>query len=338
MSVTKALTFRASSIGDSLMAKYLLDNVHMAFPDALLAVVVTSRGGMIRDLLASSPHIEVIETNRRDLRGLWMLWQRFHGSDFVVTQYAGKHGGRFGMGGKLAARALARRGRLVGFVDASRWNTWLFDHLLPVRPDQAVAEHERAALRAAGLPVRIPFPRLSLVAVPEVLTKFSLQPQSYIIAHFFAGNASRSVSPQKARELVEEVQALCPDVYILLSGSSADRATAQKIADGVPRVRSIAGDASLQEMMQLVQGSLGVVSVDTGIAHITAQLQKPLVVLRTCLGPNWWFPEQYGTVVPQFSREDLCTPHVYQQYPDCINLIDTSAVAESLCLLIQSQG
>ena len=312
------------------MAKYLLENVHAAYPDAKLALVVTSRGSMIRDLLASAPYIEVIEANRRDTSTLQHLWSRYHASDFVVTQYAGKHGGRFGMGAKLAARVLARCGRLVGFVDASPWNRSLFDHLLPVRPDQAVAEHERAALRAAGLPVGIPFPRLSLVAAPEVLTKFSLQPQSYIIAHFFAGNASRSVSPQKAREIVEALRVRFPDTRILLSGSQADRATAETIADGILGATVIAGDASLQEMMQLVYASFGVVSVDTGIAHITAQLQKPLVVMRTCLGPNWWFPEQYGSVVPQFSREDLCTPHVSKHYPDCINLVDAREVVSAL--------
>ena len=57
----KALTFRASSIGDALMAKYLLENVRATHPEARCAIVVAGRSGMIRDLLAAYPWIEVLE-------------------------------------------------------------------------------------------------------------------------------------------------------------------------------------------------------------------------------------------------------------------------------------
>ncbi len=327
--VRKALTFRASSIGDSLMAKYFLDNIHAQFPEAKLGIVIASRGNMIRDLYAGSPYIEVIETNRRDVRGLWNLWKRFRGSEVVTTQYAGKHGGQFGLASKIAARFLAKRGGLIGFTDVSRWNKFLYNRLLPVRSDTPVVEHEREALRAAGIAVALPYPRLHIQAKPEILEKYKLVPGQYVVTHFFAGNAGRSMSPANARKLLVELGLQFPHVRFVLSGGNADRRVADEIAQGLPAALVVAGDASLQDMMQLVHSSLGVVSVDTGIAHITAQLEKPLVVLRTCLGPNWWFPEQYGpeSRVKQFSREDLCTPHVNKNYPDCINAVDLSEVA-----------
>ncbi len=331
MQIKKALTFRASSIGDSLMAKYFLDNIHAQFPEAKLGIVIASRGNMIRDLFAGSPYIEVIETNRRDVRGLWNLWKRFHGSEVVTTQYAGKHGGQFGLASKIAARLLAKRGGLIGFTDVSRWNKFLYNRLLPVRPDFPVVEHEREALRVAGLAVALPYPRLHIEEKPDIIEKYKLVPGQYIIAHFFAGNAGRSISPTHAHKLLVELGLQFPDVCIVLSGGKADRRVADEIAEGLPRMVVVAGNASLQEMMQLIQSSMGSVSVDTGIAHITAQLEKPLVVMRTCLGPNWWFPEQYGPQAPvrQFSRENLCTPHVNKHYPDCINMIDISQVARA---------
>ncbi len=329
--IKKALTFRASSIGDGLMAKYLLENVHAQFPEAKLGIVVASRGSMIADLFSNSPYIEVVETNRRDIKGLWRLWKNFHGSDFVVTQYAGKHSGAFGLGSKFFARLLASPGGLVGFADVSKWNPFLYTRLLPVRRDFPVVEHEREALRAAGLVLPIPYPRLSIDLKPAVLEKFNLKKNAYIVVHFFAGNAGRSINPANARLLVVELQKKFPTVKIVLSGGAGDRKSAEEIIKDIAHTQVVAGEASLQEMMQLIQSSIGVVSVDTGIAHITAQLEKPLVVMRTCLGPNWWFPEQYGTdaKVIQFSREELCTPHVSQNYPDCINLVDMAKVAEA---------
>jgi FkbM family methyltransferase len=88
--IYKALTFRASSIGDSLMGKYLLDNIHANFPMARLGIVVSSRSGMVKTLLKHYPWIEVIEVNRRNPKRIWKLWKTWRGSDVIVTQYAGR--------------------------------------------------------------------------------------------------------------------------------------------------------------------------------------------------------------------------------------------------------
>lgn len=333
--IKKAITLRASSIGDALMAKYLLENVHAQFPNARLGIVVASRGSMLRDLFLGYSWLEIIETNRRDLFGLWRLWRRFHASDMVVTQYAGKHGGQFGLASKLAARVLARPGSLIGFRDVSLWNAFLYTHLLPVRSDQAVAEHERAALRVAGLAVPIPYPRLQITPDPQVLNTHQLVQGEYIVVHFFAGNPGRSIGLAHAQNILKQLQNTFPSVRLVISGGPSDRAQAEKIAEGFVGAVVLAGSASLQEMMQLVWHSKSVVSVDTGIAHITAQLQKPLVVMRTCLGPNWWFAGQYGPQSPiqQLSAEHLCTPHVSKDYPDCLSGIEASSVVDACVAL-----
>ena len=328
--IRKALTFRASSIGDCLMGKYLLENIHAEYPSARLGIVVANRGAMIRDLFAAYPWLDVIEANRRDTRALWTLWKNFRGSDFVVTQYAGKKGGRFGLVSKLAARLLAKRGSLVGFTDVSKWNGLLYDHLVPVRSDIAVAEHDRATLRVAGIPVALPFPTLAFVRDDSVLAKFNLEAEKYIIVHLFAGNRSRGLSPDKKRELLVALAEELPGVHLVISGGAVDREEALSLAEGIPSATSIAGEATLQELMKLISQSRSVVSVDTGVAHITAQLGKPLVVMSTCLGRNWWFPDQYGAraSIAAFSRSDLCAAgHVYKEYPDCMGEIDMKEVA-----------
>ncbi|HEX8994336.1 MAG TPA: hypothetical protein VF803_03730, partial [Candidatus Paceibacterota bacterium] len=202
--IRKAVTFRASSIGDCLMGKYLLENIHAQFPEARCAIVVASRGGMIRDLFAAYPWLEVREVNRFNVRELWRLWRDFRGSDIVVTQYAGKPGGRFSLRSKLFARLLARRGALAGFVDAARWNRFIYDTLVPFDIAVAPAEHERRALSRIGLSVPLPYPRLAYRKENDelVLRQFGLASGAYLVEHLFAGNASRDLSPEKRRELV----------------------------------------------------------------------------------------------------------------------------------------
>lgn len=335
MKIKKALTFRASSIGDCLMGKYLLENIHMQFPQARLGLVVASRAGMIRDLLAAYPWLEVIEANRRNPQALLSLLKNFYGSDLVVTQYAGKQGGKFSLASKFVARVLAKRGGLVGFTDVSCWNSMLYDKLVPVRSDIAIAEHDREALRVAGIPVLLPFPRLEFVQNDSALAKFNLEENQFVLAHLFAGNASRGLHPDRKRELLVALAQKLPDTSLVISGGASDREEAVHIAENIS-VTVIAGEATLQDVMNLISESRGVVSVDTGMAHIAAQLGKPLVVLHSCLGANWWFHEQYGKDAPitTFSRSDLCASgHRYKEYPDCINAIDIEKVVQKISYL-----
>lgn len=332
MNVCKAITFRASSIGDCLMGKYLLENIHTQYPNARLGILVASRAQMIRDLFAAYPWLEIVEANRRNPRALFRLLRDFHGSDIIVTQYAGKKGGRFGLASKLFARFLARRGGLIGFADAFAWNGALYDRLLPVLLDQSVAEHEREALAAAGTPVSLPFPRLACLPDDAVVEKFGLAVGKYIVVHFFAGGKGRSLSPEKSRELLIAFRSALPtDVSILVSGSVVDRVSAESIARDTG-AKVIAGEATLQDMMNLIRRSEAVVSVDTGMAHIAAELEVPLVVLRTCLGRQWWLPGQYGADAPikVFSCDEVCAAgHRYQEYPDCLGAIPLETVVEA---------
>lgn len=328
--IRKALTFRASSIGDCLMGKYLLENIHAQYPHAHLGIVVASRAGMIRDLFAAYPWLEVIEANRRSPWALLSLLKNFYGSDLVVTQYAGKQGGKFSLASKLVARILAKRGGLIGFTDVSWWNGMLYDRLLPIRPDIAVDEHDRAALRVVGVPVSLPFPTLKFMWDDSVLTTFGLEKRKFIVVHLFAGNIGRGLHPDKKRELLATLAEKLPDTRFVLSGGAADREEALRVVKNIPAT-IITGETTLQELMNLISLSHGVVSVDTGVAHITAQLgSTPLVVLSTCLGANWWFPGQYGenTPITVFSRGDLCVDgHSYTEYPVCINAINMKDIA-----------
>lgn len=339
MKIKKVITFRASSIGDCLMGKYLLENIRARYPQARLGIVVASRGDMIRDLLAAYPWLEVIEANRRNPRALLALARAFFGSDLVVTQYAGKKGGMFGLGSKLFARLLARRGGLVGFMDAFLWNGILYDLLVPVKAEEAIAEHEREVLAAVGVPVALPFPKLVCLPGGAVVGT-----GEFVIAHFFAGGKGRSMSPEKSRELLTALRRALPgDISILVSGSSADCSSARAIAEGID-AKVIAGETTLQEMMRLIRESRCVISVDTGMAHIAAQLGTPLVVMRTCIGRNWWLPGQYGENAPiaVCSHDASCRDgHTNKEYPECLNKIPTEemvAVARHCVLRTDPQA
>lgn len=316
------------------MAKYLLENVHAQFPEARVAIVVSSKASMIRDLFAAYPWLEVVEANRHSVASLWFLWKNFHGADFVVTQYTGKPGGHFSLWSKLFARLLAHKGNLVGFKDASSINAYIFDHLVEDVIGEAPAELERKALKVAGLNMPVESP--TLLFNKEDISQFGLTGRPYVVVHLFAGNKGRGIHPTKKRELLQALVQAFPGVTLIISGGVDDRVEAEEVAQGLP-VKVVAGQASLQHMLGLMAGSVGTLSVDTGMAHMSAQLGKSTVVLGTCLGLHWWKPEQYGSSAIHVMSNQAAHPegHVFQEYPSCINDITTEKVVEKVKIMLE---
>ena len=122
---------------------------------------------------------------------------------------------------------------------------------------------------------------------------------------------------------------------MVITGGASDREEALRVAESLP-VMVVAGDATLQEMMNIIAHSRMVVSIDTGMAHIAAQLGKPLVVMRTCVGRAWWLPGQYAPDAPitVFSHDSVCeNGHIGQAYPACMDAISIGKVAEKASTL-----
>lgn len=310
------------------MGCYVLTQIHAQYPNARLGIVVSTRADMIRSLLNAYPWIEVHEVTRFNFSALWRLWSRFAQSDLVLTQYAGKAGGKFSLLSKFAARLLARRGGLFGFQDASLVNKFLYSGVIPFDLNAAPAQMEREALACMGVPLTNQYPTLPVTTDSSVLARFGLLARKYLLVHLFSGSDKRGLSSERRQALVAELTRKFPNIPLVLGGAASEREAALSTVKGATAV-VVAGQTSVKDMSVLVQHSSCVVSVDTGVAHIAAQSGVQLIVLSTCLGRQWWLPEQYGETrnIQVFTETKACQPHVLRAYPPCINNVDFSAVA-----------
>jgi ADP-heptose:LPS heptosyltransferase len=206
---------------------------------------------------------------------------------------------------------------------------------LPFLPDVAPAEHEREALRTAGLTIEKPYPTLEISIDPKIPAKFGLTPNRYVIVHMFSGSTKRGLSPESRTNLIAELRNQLPDFELVLSGGNDDRTDAQDAAQGS---KVIAGDADLDEMQQLVAQAALTVSLDTGVGHIAGHLRRPLIIISTCMGLFWWGPDQYGEGIPLglFSNPSHCTEgHQMLEYPQCMNDIDMNEVARAAAAIVR---
>jgi ADP-heptose:LPS heptosyltransferase len=310
MKSRRVLTLRPGSIGDCLMAKYLLENIHAHMPDAQCSIAVPTRAPMIRNLLAAYPWIEVVET--RVLR----LPRR----DIVVTPYTG---GVFPLKTKLFARLLAKK--LFGFSDRFTLNRLIYTKVVPlVGRARAPRLLECDTLGAIGVPVSIERPSFAYLPQPELLGRLGLEAKRYVVLHLFSGSNARGLSPERKRSLIESLAAHLP-YPLIVTGSAKETASLGELPQNVRAV-----ETSLQELAHLIDHSALMVSLDTGAAHMAAHLRKPLVVLASCVGVQWWSRDMYGEDVPTalFTRLDICeNGHDYSGYAPCLDAIDPAEVA-----------
>lgn len=325
-----ALTFRASSIGDALMAKYLLENVRAAHPDARCGLVVAGRAPMIRDLLAAYPWIEVIEANRKSPRALWHLVRSFWRSDLVVTPYTA---GTVTLPTKLMARLLAKPGGLVGFIDKSSINHFLYSATIPKwGRGNAPRVLEQDALKAAGLPVGIEWMSYRFLPQPQLLPRLGVEKNKYLVVHLFAGSQTRGLDPAHQQALVDGLVREFPGLPLVFTGTAHDHGFIKQLR--LPDT-ALLPTTTVQEMAELLQSSKGVVSVGTGPSHMASLLRVPLVVMCVCHGVAWCGPEQYGDApIALFARPELCpNGHNSEGYARCMNALDMDALTRRAAAL-----
>lgn len=296
MRIKKVLTLRASSIGDCLMAKYFLENIHAVYPDARCGILVGSKGDMIRELLMGYPWIEVVEANRKNPISLLRAFFKFYGSDIVLTQYAENH---FSVPSKIFARLISKKGGFLGFEDGSKIN-FLYDKIIPYvgeKIKKAIFSYEKDALLVADVPVSISKLKFKIPENEQVLKKFGLEKEKYMLLQLFAGNEGRGINQEKRKKIAEEVIKNFGQNYkIIFTGSKEDKILLQDlgIENGFANWRIVAGSTTINEFLNLIYFSRVVLSLDTGAAHVAAQLQKPLLVLtRLAARYSWWAEDQY---------------------------------------------
>lgn len=316
----KVLTFRASSIGDSLMGKYFLEQVRARYPKGRYAIAVSSRVSMVQDLFAGYPWLEVVEVSKKP-SALLRFVQRGR-QDVIVTPYTG---GTFGMLPKLLARVCART--LVGYSDHSPINKFLYTALLALsgrsRPPRLL---ECDMLSALGIPVAHTRPSFIYTPQPSLLRKLGLTEKEYVVLHLFSGGNARGLSPGRKNDLISALHTvLSPGMRLVVTGSPRERTSLGTLPSGV-----ISAETSLQELAALIDSSALMVSLDTGAAHIAAHMRKPLVVLASCVGVQWWSKDMYGEGVPTtlFTRLDVCAHgHDYSGYAQCLDAINPMTIA-----------
>ena len=336
----KKLLIRSTNwIGDAIMTTPAVRTIRQNFPDAHIAILAYP---WVADIFHNCPHVdEVILYNKksehRGVRGLWRLGRELAAAEFdaaILLQNA------------FAAALIATVAGIpvrAGYIrDARRL---LLTHPVKISPEVRKlhqVHYYQGLCRELGLTPGSD--QLFLQLAPEVdiwarefIADFTGRP-------VIGFNPGAAYGPAKcwpverygklAAILAEELNAVIP-----VFGTAADSATAAAIQSFAPEhVIDLAGNTSLAEAMALIGVCDCFVTNDSGLMHVAAAQQTPLVAIFGSTDPIATGPFSDRTVIIQKKLD--CQPcfktHCKSDFR-CMNNIEVEDVAEAVRGLLNSK-
>lgn len=336
----KILIRSTNWIGDAIMTTPAVRTIRQNFPEAHIAILAYP---WVADIFRNCPHVDaVISYDKRGehqgLRGLWRLGRQLAAAEFdaaILLQNAFEAA----MLATLAGIPLR-----AGYVrDARRL---LLTHPVKISPEVR-GRHQVHYYQelCAGLGLTPGPDRLFLQLAPET---------DLWARGFFSGSAGRPIigfnpgaayGPAKcwpverygqlAATLAADLQAVIP-----VFGTAADAATAAAIKSFAPEnVVDLAGKTTLAEAMALIGVCDCFVTNDSGLMHVAAAQQTPLLAIFGSTDPVATGPFSERAVVIQKKLD--CQPcfktHCQSDFR-CMNSIEVAEVAGAVRKLLAGSG
>ena len=333
----KILVVAPSWIGDTILAQPLLTLLKRTNPDARIEVLAADWSA---PLLARMAEVDAVSINP------------FKHGEFSF-------GARRALGRRLAGAVpgdTASHNYSAAYVLPNSWKSALVPFfagiprrigyhgearylLLNERHRLDVARHpqlvQRYAALAGPLPASLPPPHLSSTREQQQAARHALDlPLDARPVIFCPGAEYGPAKRWPARHFAALAQLVAtPRNPVWLIGSAKDDAVGAEIATlAQGTALNLCGRSTLEQAIDLIASARAVVSNDSGLMHVAAALDRPLVALYGSSSPAYTPPlSSHAKIV---SRNLPCSPCFKRECPlghfDCMNGITPQQVADIL--------
>jgi ADP-heptose:LPS heptosyltransferase len=317
--------FMFGAIGDTLLASAIVPDLKRAFPFARIVAFISKANRGVLDLLDAYDEVVVIPVTR-PLAAVPLIRQ--HRVDVLIDI------GQWAKVSALLAR-LARSRFTVGFKTRGQFRHFAFDAVIEHSPAVHELDNFRALLGGIGISGRS-LPRFKPSLLAEIQVPAA---RAYVVFHPWA-SGFRSELREWAQSRWVQLGKLVLDwgFDIVVTGGPEDAPRADALVaalGGTDHAISLAGRASLRETTREVGRAAAVVSVNTGIMHLAALLDRPMVALHGPTNARRWGPIGTSAIVvgpgPEAGGGFLNLGFEYPRTPpDCMGQISVASVAQPL--------
>jgi len=330
----KALIVAPSWIGDTIMAQPMFARLHARFPglqlDALAprwVAPVLQRMGEISEIVDSP-----FGHGQLSLKPRWRLARELAARNYDAV---------YVLPNSLKSALvpfMAGIPRRIGFIGESRYGLINVRHTLDKAALPLMVERfaQLAEAPGAALPKPIFYPKIRSTAADQLktLTELGLERPARIVA-FCPGAEYGPAKRWPAAHFASLAKSLAERGYaIWLFGSPKDHAVAEEISQLAPGLcRNLCGATSLGQAVDLLAMTDLVVCNDSGLMHVAAALDRPLVTLYGSSSPGFTPPLSDQADILSLKLD--CSPCYKRECPlghlDCLNkLTPERALAAAL--------
>ena len=222
----------------------------------------------------------------------------------------------------------------IGFTGEARYALLNRRHALDTSrlPQMAERFAQLAERSGAALPLPLPSPRLSSTPAQQTATLAALQLAcAQRIAVFCPGAEYGPAKRWPERHFAALADELSERGYaVWLLGSSKDKAVGEGIVRlaGAGAVVNLCGSTTLCQAMDLIAAASVVVCNDSGLMHVAAALERPLVAVYGSSSPTFTPPLSARAQIISLGLE--CSPCFARTCPpghfDCLNQLEPARV------------
>ena len=313
----RILVVKLSAIGDVLMATPVSRALRVAYPDSYIAWVVERKSA---DVVLGNPYLDEV-----------IVWERAKGAlPFAKSLSALRRElksrkfdvcidlqGLIRSAGVCLVSGAKRR---VGFADGDEYSPFFYHEKFAVDADANAQQRNLDLLQTVGVnstdtAMHMPVLDEDRAFADDFLKKDGLDGEK-IVAFCPATTWVNKHWTPEGWSGVSNILGEKYGVKPLILGSKADVALASKIVDGA-RIKPVvsAGQTTLKQAGALMERSLAVIGVDTGLLHMAVALDRPAVGL---FGASAWrcFLKKDNFV--WVAKDFPCSP--CRRHPTCDNV------------------
>ena len=284
-----------AAIGDALLASSLISDLRRAYPGSKITVFATSANAAAFDLITGYDDLVLVPITQ-PLAAIERVGA--HPVDVLIDTSQWPR-----IGALVAAFSSARW--TVGFETKGQNRHFSYDFSVKHSPKVHELDNFRALLAPLGI-TATSLPPIDYATFASIDCLNIKQP--YVVFHPWAsGNHFELREWPTSSWAALACRAIDSGYGVVITGGprDGDRSNAlcqeiHRILDGVPSesLLNLAGKANLMTTAAYLNGSAGVVAVNTGTMHLAALLGKPLVALH---GPT--NPKRWGPIYPGYSND-----------------------------------
>lgn len=309
----RVMLLKTAAIGDTIFMDAVIKEIKAQYPSSEITFVCSKNNVAMVKMLEHINHVILFHMNT-PLKSLGEI-HRLDQFDLVLDFAPWAR-----INGLISWSANSKF--KVGFRRKNMYRHYVYDAIVDHRDDLHEIDNYRNVLRAAHFNIHGFIPDLKIDVNNQLIKG------NYVIFHMFPGGSSvplRSWDYANWLEIGKKIY----EKYgyeIVFSGGSEDREKAEEMArilqvDHID-AESIAAKYSLKAMPSILAKAQLVISVNTGIMHMSASVHVPLIALHGATSDKRWGPLSEKAVV--IKSGETCQP--------CISLGFESKCKNFVCM------